>query len=138
MVLCLWLWPATKSTATKNTCQTLAILMAMQIRRCDAGCIARWSASVASCKATRCCHWASASAVLPRRMPWSTILNETKNNNKTQFLPSFLTVGQCKKAKNIGTQNGPFTHVIDATNPNPNPNTTICAEGLGYILSYQT
>jgi hypothetical protein len=36
----------------KNARQTLAILMAMQIRLCNAGHIAQWSASVASCKAT--------------------------------------------------------------------------------------
>ena len=47
----------------KNTCQMLAILMAMRIRRCNAGHIAQWSTSVASCKATRCRHWASAHAV---------------------------------------------------------------------------
>jgi hypothetical protein len=33
---------------------------------------------LASCKATRCCHRASARAVLPQRPPWLTILNETK------------------------------------------------------------
>ncbi len=36
--------------------------------------IAQWSASVASYKATRCCHWARARAVLPWRLPWSRIL----------------------------------------------------------------
>jgi hypothetical protein len=100
MVFSLWLWPTTKSMATKNTRQTLAILMAVRIRRCNAGRIAQWSASVASCKATRCRHWASARPVLPRQLPWLTISNETKKNtNKTQLLPSFLTVGRRKKAK---------------------------------------
>jgi hypothetical protein len=61
--------------------------------------IARWSASVASCKATRCRHWASAHAVLPRRQPWSMISNETQKTDKTQLLPSFLTVDQRNKAK---------------------------------------
>jgi hypothetical protein len=42
--------------------------------------IAQWSSSVASCEATRCRHWASARAVLPRRLPWSTILNETQKH----------------------------------------------------------
>ncbi len=64
----------------KNTRQTLAILMAMQIWWCNAGCIARWSASVASCEATRCRHRASARAVSPRRLPWLTISNETKKH----------------------------------------------------------
>jgi hypothetical protein len=39
----------TVEMATKSTRQTLAILMTMQIRWCDAGRITRWSASVASC-----------------------------------------------------------------------------------------
>ncbi len=99
MVFRLWLWPTTKSTVTKNTTQMLAISMAMQMRRCDVGCIAQQSAFMASCKPTRCRHRASARAVLPWWPPWSKILNETKNTNKTQLLPSFLTVDQCKKAK---------------------------------------
>ncbi len=99
MVFSLWLWPTTKLTATKNTRQTLAISMAMRIRRFDAGCIAQWSTSVASCKATRCRHWASAHTVSSRQLPWLTILNETKNTNKTQLLPSFLMVDRRKIAK---------------------------------------
>jgi predicted CxxxxCH...CXXCH cytochrome family protein len=91
--------------ATKNARQTLVILMAMRIQRCDVGCIAQWSASMASCKATRCHYQASAHAVLPRRPPWSTILNE-KNTNKTQLLPSFLTVDRRKKAKQYQDPSG--------------------------------
>jgi hypothetical protein len=60
----------------KNTHQMLAISMAMQIRRCNAGRITQWSASVASCKATRCHHQVSACAVLPWQPPWLAILNE--------------------------------------------------------------
>ncbi len=96
MVFSLWLWSRMKSMMTKNTCQTLAILKAMHIRWCNAGCIVRWSASVASCEATRCRHWASAHAVLPRRSPWSTI--SKRNTNKTQLLPSVLTADGQKKA----------------------------------------
>ena len=81
-----------KIDSNKNTCQTLAILMAMQIQQCNAGCIAQWSTSVASCKDTRCRHQASAHAVLPRQLPWLKILNKTKNTNKPQLLPSFLMV----------------------------------------------
>ncbi len=99
MVFSLWLWPTMKLTVTKNTLQMLAILMAMRIWRCDEGHIAQWSASVASCKATRCCHQANAHAVLPWRPPWLTILNETKNTTKTQLLPTFLIVDRHKKAK---------------------------------------
>jgi hypothetical protein len=72
-----------KSTITKNTRQMLANLIAMQIRQCDMGRITQWSASVASCEATRCRHRASAHAVLPWQTPWSTILEKitpTKHN----------------------------------------------------------
>ncbi len=77
----------------------LAILMAMQIQQCNAGHIAQWSASVASCKATRCHHRASANTVSPWRLPWPTIWMKQKNTNKTQLLPSFLVVDQHQKAK---------------------------------------
>jgi hypothetical protein len=43
--------------------------MAMRMQWCNAGRIARWSASVASCKATRCHHQASAHAVLMPTAP---------------------------------------------------------------------
>jgi hypothetical protein len=54
--------------------------------------IAQWNASVASCKATRCCHQASACTV----SPWTS--KRKKNTNKTQLLPTFFTVDECKKA----------------------------------------
>ncbi len=39
-----------------------------------------------------------------------------KNSNKTQLWPSFLMVDwRKKKLNNFGTQNGPSTHVINAT-----------------------
>jgi hypothetical protein len=78
MVFSLWLGTTKKLMASKNTRQMLAILMAMRIQRCNVRHITQWSASVASCEATRCPHWASARAVLPQRLPWSTILNKTK------------------------------------------------------------
>ena len=49
-----------KSTTTKDAGDLLVILIAMWMRHCYAGCIARWSTSWASLKATGCCHWASA------------------------------------------------------------------------------
>jgi len=55
---------------TKNAGESLAILIAMRMRRYGAGHIARWSTSRASLKATGCRHRASACAVLPRRPPW--------------------------------------------------------------------
>ncbi len=141
MVFSLWLRPTTKLTAAKNTRQTLPILMAMRIRRCNAGCIAQWSASVASWEAIRCCHRASAHAVLLRQPPWPpwlTISNEKKNTNKTQLLPSFLTIDQRKKLNNFKIRQGPSTQVLGATTPDPNPNATIQVEEISYILSYQT
>ncbi len=66
-------------------------LKAMRIWWCNAGRIAQWSASVASCGATRCRHWASARAVLPRQPPWLTISNETKKTlTKHNFYLAFL------------------------------------------------
>jgi hypothetical protein len=38
-----------KIDGNKNTCQTLAILMAMRIWLCNVGHIAQWSTSMASC-----------------------------------------------------------------------------------------
>ena len=63
-----------KPRTTKNTPQTPAILIAMQMQRCNAGCIAQWSAYRASLKATVCCHRVSALITLPRGPPWWTIL----------------------------------------------------------------
>jgi hypothetical protein len=61
----------------KNAGESLAILIAMAMQRCDVGRIAQWSTSRASLKATGCCHRSSACAVLPWRLSWSTNLNET-------------------------------------------------------------
>ncbi len=66
-----------KSTTTKNADESLAISIAMRMRRYDAGNITQWSTSRASLEATGCCHWLSACTVSPRRLPWSTNLNET-------------------------------------------------------------
>ncbi len=139
MVFSLWLWPNTDSTSTKNTRQTLAISMAMRIPRLNAGCISQWSTSVASCKATRCRHRASAHAVLPRRPPWSTISKKNTHTNKTQLLPTFRTVDRQKKLNNFETRQEPSTHALGATFSDPNnPYATIPVEGISYILSYQT
>jgi hypothetical protein len=80
-----------KIDGNKNTRQMLATLMAMRIQQGDVGRIAQWSASVASCKASRCRHWASAHAVLPRRPSWLMILNEIKKTiTKHNFYLAFL------------------------------------------------
>jgi hypothetical protein len=56
-----------QSMTTKNAGELMAILIAMQMRRYDAGRIARWSTFKASPEPTGCRHWASACAVFPRR-----------------------------------------------------------------------
>jgi hypothetical protein len=61
-----------KSIATKNAGESLAILIAMAMQWYNAGRIARWITSGASLEATGCSHQASACAVSPRRPPWST------------------------------------------------------------------
>jgi hypothetical protein len=53
---------------TKNAGTLTTISMAMAMQRYDAGRIARWNTSWASLKANGCRHWASACAVLPRRI----------------------------------------------------------------------
>ncbi len=62
---------------TKNAGKLTTISMTMRMQRYDAGRITRWSTSRASLEATGCRHWASVCDVLPRRPPWSTILNKT-------------------------------------------------------------
>ena len=61
----------------KNSGESLAISIAMQIRRYHAGRIAQWSISRASLEATGCHHQLSACTVLPQWPPWSTNSNET-------------------------------------------------------------
>jgi len=61
----------------KNAGKSMTISMAMAMQRYDARHIARWSTSRASLEANRCRHRASACALLPRRLPWSTNSNKT-------------------------------------------------------------
>jgi hypothetical protein len=93
---------------------------------------------MASCKATRCRHRASAHAVLPRWLPWLLILKRKKNTDKTQLLASVLTVAQCKKLSDLETHRGLSTHLLGTTSHDANPYTTSQVEDIGYILSYQT
>ncbi len=73
----------------KNAGKSLAISIAMQMWRYNAGHIAQWSTSRASLEATGCRYWLSACAVLPRQPTWSTNLNKTtQNTNKTELLAS--------------------------------------------------
>jgi hypothetical protein len=63
-----------------NAGKSLAISIAMGMRQYNAVLIAQWSTSRASLEATGCCHWASACAVLPWRLPWLTISNEMQKH----------------------------------------------------------
>ena len=58
----------------KNAAASLAISMAMRIRRYGAECITQYSRSRATLDATERCLWASICPVLPQRIPWSSIL----------------------------------------------------------------
>ena len=71
---------------TKNAGKSTTILMAMGMQRYKAGRIAQWITPRASLEATGCRHRANACAVLPRRPPWSAILNKThKTLTKHKF-----------------------------------------------------
>ncbi len=41
-----------------------------------------------------------------------------------------------KKLSNLKTRQGPSTHVLGTTSPDPNPCATIQVEELSYILNY--
>jgi ABC-type branched-subunit amino acid transport system ATPase component len=63
--------------ATKNAGKSTTISTTMQMRRCNAGRIARWSTIRASLEANGCPHWAiSHIASRRRRPPLATILVE--------------------------------------------------------------
>jgi len=66
-----------KIDETQNAGKLTTISVAMAMQRYDAGRIAQWSTSRASLEATGCRHQASACAVSPRRLSWSTNLNKT-------------------------------------------------------------
>ena len=69
-------------TTTKHAGESLAILIAMRVRRYDTGRIARWIISGASLKATGCClrNIALAAAMVDE------FVETTQNNNKKLFL----------------------------------------------------
>ena len=63
-----------KSTTEKNGPASRAIMMAMRIKRYGAKRIAPYGRSRATLDAIGRRHWASIHTVLPRQMPWSSIL----------------------------------------------------------------
>jgi hypothetical protein len=125
-------------TITKNAGKSTTISIPMPPGLYGAMHFARWSISVASCKSTRCRHRASAHAVSPRQPPWSAILNETQKTNKTQLLPSFLTVDRCKKAKQFRVLKRTLYSRHRCYKLRTNMKLSFRAEKLSYILIYQT
>jgi hypothetical protein len=75
-----------ESMMSKNSGKSLAILIAMRMRRYDAGRITRWSTSRASLEATGCRHQASACATTAAMV--DKFVETTQNTNKTQLLAS--------------------------------------------------
>ena len=70
----------------KHAGKSLANLIAMQVRRYDAGHIAQWSTSTAPLEITGCHQPLSACAVSPRRPPWPTnSLKQLKTLTKNYF-----------------------------------------------------
>jgi hypothetical protein len=127
-------------TTTKNAGKVLVISITMRMRRYDAGRIARWSTSRASLEATGCRHWVSACTVLLQRPPWlMNTWKKTQNTNKNPFLASNYGTNQSLVVyENFIPQKGPSTQLVDATSYVKMCKTTIGAEELSYILSYQT
>jgi hypothetical protein len=70
-----------KSTTTKNAGKSLAILIAMRVRRYDARLIAQWITSGASLKATGCSHRAAPAAAMV-----DEFVETTQNTNKKLIL----------------------------------------------------
>ena len=99
----------------KNSGKSTVISMTMLLGRYGAMGIVLWSASMASCEATRCHHLACACAILARRTPWSSPLPSCQNTDKTQPLASNYCTFLLGELSIFVTQRGPSTHVINAT-----------------------
>ena len=70
---------------------------------------------MASSKAPKRRHRASARAVLPRRPPWASMAATQQTQQKTQLLASDYDTFYLAKVVIFVTRNGPPTQVIDAT-----------------------
>jgi hypothetical protein len=93
--------------------------MAMRIKQYGAEHIAQYSRSRATLDATGRRHWASIRPISPQQMPWSSILAKKSSCGVVKSL---------FKASVQKAQNGPSTHVIEATSCVERSNTTIKAE----------
>ena len=86
-----------KSATTKNAGESLTISIAIGMRRCDAGRIARYNTSRASSGATGCRHRASACAVSHRRPSWWTnSLKQHKTLTKHNFYLATMVISYPK------------------------------------------
>ncbi len=115
-----------------------AIVMTMLPGRYGTRHATRWSASMASCKATRCHHQTCAHAVLARQMPLSSLLPLSQNTNKKQLLASNYCTFLLAELSIFVTWKGPSTRVIDATSFVIMQDAMIQEEAISYISSYQT
>ena len=111
-----------KLTTEKNGPASRAISMAMQIKRYGAERIAQYGRSRATLYATGRHHRASIHHVLPRQMPWSSIVGV---KNRVVALWKSLPEASVKKA-----QNRPSTQLIKATSCEERWNPMMKAEEL--------
>jgi hypothetical protein len=95
----------------------MAIATTMPPGGYDASHITQWSILVASSKAPKCCHQASARAISPRRPPWSLMVatQQTTKQQKTQLLARDNNTFYLVKDVFFFTQNKAPTQVIDLT-----------------------
>jgi hypothetical protein len=93
----------------------MANAMTMLSGRHDASHITQWSILVASSKAPKCPHRASAHAVLPWWLSWLLMVATQQTQQKTQLLASNYDTFYLAKVVIFVTRNGPPTQVIDAT-----------------------
>jgi len=102
----------------------------MRVRRYDAERIALYGRSRATLDATERRHRASIRPVLP---PADAMVIDFGVKNRVVALWILRFEASVQKARN-----GPSTHVIEATSCVERSNTTIQAEELIYLSSYQT
>ncbi len=123
-----------KSATTKNAGESLTISIAIRMRRYDAGehihgfTWSHWTPPLGKCLRR----------IAPAAVMVDKFVETTLNTNKTNFLPSnYGTLRALVVCENFVPQIGPSTQLIDATSCIKLWNTTIVAEELTNISSYQ-
>jgi hypothetical protein len=78
----------------------------------------------------------------PRRIALAAAMVDDFKYKKTltkhNFFLAFSRLTEAKKLNNFKTRQGPSTHVLGTTIPDPNPIATIPVKDISYILSCQT